>query len=126
MRVQGSARPPSAGFSFQNADILAKQDRIALYSATDESGHFRREEGAAWNFAISAGRACAFRWSASAATTSAGASSWSRRARWWTRRSISASPYFDTADMYGDGQSEEMLGKILGARRKDVVLATKF
>jgi len=32
----------------------------------------------------------------------------------------------DTADMYGDGQSEEMLGQILGARRKDVVLATKF
>jgi aryl-alcohol dehydrogenase-like predicted oxidoreductase len=33
---------------------------------------------------------------------------------------------FDTADMYGDGQSEEMLGQALGARRKDVVLATKF
>ena len=32
----------------------------------------------------------------------------------------------DTADMYGDGRSEEMLGQILGARRKDVVLATKF
>jgi aryl-alcohol dehydrogenase-like predicted oxidoreductase len=32
----------------------------------------------------------------------------------------------DTADMYGDGQSEDMLGQILGARRKDVVLATKF
>ena len=32
----------------------------------------------------------------------------------------------DTADMYGDGQSEEMLGQILGTRRKDVVLATKF
>ena len=32
----------------------------------------------------------------------------------------------DTADMYGDGQSEEMLGQILGPRRKDVVLATKF
>jgi aryl-alcohol dehydrogenase-like predicted oxidoreductase len=32
----------------------------------------------------------------------------------------------DTADMYGDGQSEEMLGQILGGRRKDVVLATKF
>jgi len=33
---------------------------------------------------------------------------------------------FDTADMYGDGQSEEMLGETLGPRRKDVVLATKF
>ena len=32
----------------------------------------------------------------------------------------------DTADMYGDGRSEEMLGQILCARRKDVVLATKF
>lgn len=32
----------------------------------------------------------------------------------------------DTADMYGDGQSEDMLGQILGPRRKDVVLATKF
>ena len=33
---------------------------------------------------------------------------------------------FDTADMYGDGQSEEFLGKVLGPRRKDIVLATKF
>ena len=34
---------------------------------------------------------------------------------------------FDTADMYGDrGGSEEQLGKILGDRRKDIVLATKF
>jgi aryl-alcohol dehydrogenase-like predicted oxidoreductase len=32
----------------------------------------------------------------------------------------------DTADVYGDGQSEDMLGQILGPRRKDVVLATKF
>ena len=32
---------------------------------------------------------------------------------------------FDTADMYGDGQSEEMLGETLGPRRKDIVLATK-
>jgi aryl-alcohol dehydrogenase-like predicted oxidoreductase len=35
--------------------------------------------------------------------------------------------FFDTADSYGDrGGSETLLGKILGARRKDVVLATKF
>ncbi|HEY1720360.1 MAG TPA: aldo/keto reductase [Magnetospirillaceae bacterium] len=34
--------------------------------------------------------------------------------------------FIDTADMYGDGQSEEMLGKALGSHRKDVVLATKF
>lgn len=34
---------------------------------------------------------------------------------------------FDTADMYGgQGGSETMLGKALGARRKDIVLATKF
>jgi aryl-alcohol dehydrogenase-like predicted oxidoreductase len=33
----------------------------------------------------------------------------------------------DTADAYGNkGGSEEVLGKILGARRKDIVLATKF
>ncbi|MBT5263694.1 MAG: aldo/keto reductase [Rhodospirillaceae bacterium] len=34
---------------------------------------------------------------------------------------------FDTADMYGNrGGSEEQLGEVLGARRKDIVLATKF
>lgn len=34
---------------------------------------------------------------------------------------------FDTADIYGNkGGSEEQLGKILGARRKNIVLATKF
>jgi aryl-alcohol dehydrogenase-like predicted oxidoreductase len=34
---------------------------------------------------------------------------------------------FDTADVYGNrGGSEEQLGQILGARRKDIVLATKF
>jgi aryl-alcohol dehydrogenase-like predicted oxidoreductase len=32
---------------------------------------------------------------------------------------------FDTADMYSAGKSEEVLGKALGARRKDVVLASK-
>lgn len=33
----------------------------------------------------------------------------------------------DTADVYGNrGGSEECLGKILGPRRKDIVLATKF
>jgi aryl-alcohol dehydrogenase-like predicted oxidoreductase len=34
--------------------------------------------------------------------------------------------HFDTADIYGDGASEEILGKALGARRHDAVLATKF
>ncbi|MBI3676802.1 MAG: aldo/keto reductase [Proteobacteria bacterium] len=34
---------------------------------------------------------------------------------------------FDTADVYGNrGGSEEQLGAILGPRRKDIVLATKF
>ncbi|MFN4339132.1 aldo/keto reductase [Parvibaculum sp.] len=34
---------------------------------------------------------------------------------------------FDTADVYGNkGGSETMLGKALGPRRKDIVLATKF
>jgi aryl-alcohol dehydrogenase-like predicted oxidoreductase len=34
---------------------------------------------------------------------------------------------FDTADIYGNmGGSETMLGQILGDRRKDIVLATKF
>jgi aryl-alcohol dehydrogenase-like predicted oxidoreductase len=34
--------------------------------------------------------------------------------------------FFDTADIYGKGQSEEYLGKALGSRRKDVLVATKF
>lgn len=36
--------------------------------------------------------------------------------------------FFDTADVYGSvpGQSEELLGRALGARRADVVVATKF
>src|SRR5258706_10999893 len=34
---------------------------------------------------------------------------------------------FDTADIYGvKGGSEDCLGQILGDRRKDIVLATKF
>jgi len=33
--------------------------------------------------------------------------------------------FFDTADVYADGQSEEMLGKALGNKRKDVIIATK-
>lgn len=32
----------------------------------------------------------------------------------------------DTADMYGDGASEELLGEVLAGRRDEVVLATKF
>ncbi|MBN9280648.1 MAG: aldo/keto reductase [Hyphomicrobium sp.] len=34
---------------------------------------------------------------------------------------------FDTADMYGNrGGSETIIGEVLGTRRKDIVLATKF
>jgi aryl-alcohol dehydrogenase-like predicted oxidoreductase len=33
---------------------------------------------------------------------------------------------FDTADTYGTGASEELLGRALGSRRADVVVATKF
>jgi aryl-alcohol dehydrogenase-like predicted oxidoreductase len=34
--------------------------------------------------------------------------------------------FFDTADIYGRGQSEEYLGEVLEGRRDQVVLATKF
>ncbi|HVI31095.1 aldo/keto reductase [Phenylobacterium sp.] len=34
--------------------------------------------------------------------------------------------FFDTADIYGGTKSEEFLGKALGKRRRDIVLATKF
>jgi aryl-alcohol dehydrogenase-like predicted oxidoreductase len=34
--------------------------------------------------------------------------------------------FFDTADIYGDGNSERFLGEILRGRRDRVVLATKF
>ncbi len=34
--------------------------------------------------------------------------------------------FFDTADVYGAGQSEEFLGRALGKRRNQVVIATKF
>src|SRR5213082_22299 len=34
--------------------------------------------------------------------------------------------FFDTADRYGKGQSEEFLGRALGKRRDEIILATKF
>jgi aryl-alcohol dehydrogenase-like predicted oxidoreductase len=34
--------------------------------------------------------------------------------------------FFDTADMYANGKSEEILGRYLGSRRREVVVATKF
>jgi len=33
--------------------------------------------------------------------------------------------FFDTAELYGDGESERALGKLLGGRRKDVYVASK-
>jgi aryl-alcohol dehydrogenase-like predicted oxidoreductase len=34
--------------------------------------------------------------------------------------------FFDTADIYGKGQSEDYVGRALGKRRSEIVLATKF
>ncbi len=33
--------------------------------------------------------------------------------------------YFDTADLYGQGENERIIGKALAAKRKDVLIATK-
>ena len=34
--------------------------------------------------------------------------------------------YFDTAESYGNGRSEELLGQALGSRRADVIVASKW
>ena len=34
--------------------------------------------------------------------------------------------HFDTADIYGKTRSEQLIGELLGARRNQIVLATKF
>lgn len=34
--------------------------------------------------------------------------------------------FLDTADIYGGGLSEEYIGRALGSRRKDVIIATKY
>ncbi len=34
--------------------------------------------------------------------------------------------FFDTADLYGATRSEEFIGRALGTRRDEVVIATKF
>jgi aryl-alcohol dehydrogenase-like predicted oxidoreductase len=34
--------------------------------------------------------------------------------------------FFDTADIYGSTKSEEFLGRALGSRRREVIIATKF
>ncbi len=33
--------------------------------------------------------------------------------------------FFDTADMYGAGHNEEMVGRAIAGRRKEMILATK-
>ncbi len=44
----------------------------------------------------------------------------------WVDNSLDAGVnFFDTANLYSAGESETMLGKSLGVRRKDVVIATK-
>jgi aryl-alcohol dehydrogenase-like predicted oxidoreductase len=48
-----------------------------------------------------------------------------------TRRVVDAAiehgiTYFDTAESYGNGRSEELLGRALGNRRADVVIASKW
>src|SRR5580658_8795777 len=34
--------------------------------------------------------------------------------------------FLDTADMYGSGRNEELVGRAIQGRRREVVLATKF
>ncbi len=34
--------------------------------------------------------------------------------------------FFDTADVYGCGHSERLVGQVMASRRQDVVIATKF
>lgn len=34
--------------------------------------------------------------------------------------------FFDTADVYGDGRSERLIGRLLGEREEPLVVATKF
>ena len=34
--------------------------------------------------------------------------------------------FLDTADMYGRGHNEELIGRVIGSRRDEVRLATKF
>src|SRR5918912_2951076 len=34
--------------------------------------------------------------------------------------------HFDTADMYGEGHNEDLIGQTLSGRRDEVFLATKF
>ena len=44
--------------------------------------------------------------------------------RWYTDSLDAGINFFDTANVYSVGESEELLGKTLGARRSDVIVAT--
>lgn len=48
-------------------------------------------------------------------------SNWSYKKSCWV-----GSNFFDTADVYGEGSNEELLGEALKSYRNDVVIATKF
>ena len=79
------------------------------------------------NSAIWAAPASRFRLSASAATISASGSTRPAPTPWSTPRSMPAFRCSTPPDIYGGrGKSEEFLGKSLGPRRKDIVLASKF
>ena len=80
--------------------------------------------GCAWTCARS--EASPSQPSASAATTSVDASTKRPPRRWSTPRIDAGITLFDTADIYGGGRSEELLGAALGSRRDEVVIATKF
>ena len=71
-------------------------------------------------------RAAPCRWQASAATTLAAVWTWSRPGPWSTRPSMPASRCSRWPTSTAVPGSEEMLGAVLGARRDQIVLATKF
>ena len=48
-----------------------------------------------------------------------------RKSRQFTKRLDAGITCFDTAAGYGLGHSEELLGRALSARRKDIVVVTK-
>lgn len=59
-----------------------------------------------------------------------GGDTWGHQDREDSRRTIEAAldagiNFFDTAENYGAGESEELLGNVLAARRDEVVIATK-
>ena len=63
---------------------------------------------------------------------------WTVATDWWGKRTVEEQAsllenalelgvnFFDTADTYGEGYGEEILSKVLGHRRGEIVIATKF